>query len=309
MKRILLYLVTGLLLAVSGFGQSTVYHPFPISNAFWGVDGWNIFSGACYNARYGLNGDTLINGLVYHKVYSLYDSTLTNPKSYFYAVIREQDKRIYTIINNSQEEILYDFNLEVGDTITWHYSLMFNAPEDFSRVVTQVDSIQLYNGEYRKRFSMEASGYNSLGDIVVEGIGSIIWRGLFNPLINAIATNGDQFSFTCFKQNESVLYLNNPRCDHCFCSLYTGIQTTEANNNLAFSPDPFSVQTTLRLNNQLENGSLLVYNSLGQEVRHISGLTGSLILLNRKNLSPGIYYLRLLDQNKVIGNSRVVIGD
>ena len=54
--------------------------------------------------------------------------------------------------DQAQEFLLYDFNVEKGDTI---YS---TAPSGYiSRlpIVSSIDSIQLYNGEYRKRIIIQ----------------------------------------------------------------------------------------------------------------------------------------------------------
>jgi len=303
-----LIMLTSLLLnLIVGYGQSGIYHPFPVSNAFWGDRRWNIFNpNLAMNTRYGLNGDTVLNGKVYTKVYSLYDSTVTNPLSTYYAAIREENRRIYTIVENSGEEILYDFNLSVGDTLFHHYSLTFHAPQEFYNIVSNVDSLQLFNGEYRKYLDFWGP---SLSDRVVEGIGSIYWKGLFNPLESTIATNGDQFSLECFKQDETIIYLNNPYCDHCFCELYTGISDTKSREQLTITPNPFSKLTTVELANNLTNATLTIYNLFGQEQLQIMNLTGHTIILNRENLSAGLYILRIYDNNKSIVSVKIQIID
>ena len=309
MKKLFPFLSILILNFTIVFGQSNVYHPFPDSNAFWGIDGMNIFNySLCYDARYGLNGDTIIDGKVYSKVYSLVDSTINNPNSTYFAAIREDDKRIYTVINGFPEEVLYDFNLSVSDTISFHYSLLFNSPAEFSRRVSQIDSVLLYNGEFRKRFVFEPIGDNSsTPDVVVEGVGSIIWRGLFNPLINAIATNGDVYSFECFKQNETIIFLDNPLCDHCFCTLETDIKKYAAAEKLLISPNPFGQQTIIRSESYLNNADLTIYNSFGLALKRISNISGLTIILNRENLPSGLYFLRLTQNNKDVANEKMVI--
>ena len=286
-----------------GHGQTNIYHPFPDSNAFWGYDGTNIFYTVCNNKRYGLNGDTTISNKIYHKVFSLVDSTLTNPNSKYYAAIREEDKRIYTRIGNAQETILYDFNLLVGDTITYSY------PAIFSRVLENIDSVQLPTGEYRKRYIFNSTGYLGLPDTVIEGIGSVHWIGLFNPLVIAILTNGDMYNFTCFKQNEIIYYLNNPKCDHCFCTFLTEIENVKAKEKLLISPNPFTYQTTLKTDNYLQNATLTLYNSLGQQIRQVQNISGLTFNLKRENLPIGLYFLKLSQENKIITTDKLVISN
>jgi len=305
-----LMILTAFLLTLTvGYGQSNVYHPFPVSNAFWGDDGSNIFNGSiCYDTRYGLNGDTTINGKVYTKVYSLADSTLTNPNSNYFAAIREEDKRIYTLIGNFPEEVLYDFNLVVGDTINYHYSLVFNNTDEFARKVTKIDSVLLFNGEYRKQYTFAPVGFNSTDDLVVEGIGSILWKGLFNPLINAMATNGDNFRFECFKQNEIIYFLNNPDCDHCFCTLVTDIKDVKKLVNHTVTPNPFSQLAVLQTDYYLNNATLILYNSFGQVVRQLTSITGKTITLRRDNLPTGIYFYKLSENNRILASDKFIIS-
>ncbi|NVO21007.1 MAG: T9SS type A sorting domain-containing protein [Bacteroidetes bacterium] len=294
MKKICLIILSFMMLASIVRSQSSVYHPFPASNAFWGIDGHNIFELRCLNIRYGLNGDTLINSKLYHKVYSLVDSTISNTASVYYAAIREEDKRIYTLIDDAPEEILYDFNAEVGDTLFWHYSLMFHAPEEFARVVTSVDSIRLNNGEYRKRFYLEPAGFNSMSDVVVEGIGSILWQGLFNPLINTIATNGDSYSMTCFKQDEVVYFLANPNCDHCFCTLLTGLPPVISSTGYSVSPNPAHKMFTLISPLKLNDFDVILFNAYGEQLKKWNSLTGNTNQLDIGEIPPGCYLLSIV---------------
>lgn len=296
-----------LLTMTTGYGQFNVYHPFPTTNAFWGDDGWNIFDGGiCLNTRFGLNGDTLIGENVYTKVYSLYDSTLTNPYSSYYAAIREDNKRIYAIVENSGEEVLYDFNLSVGDTLFHHYSLTMHSPREFYKVVTSIDSIQLLNGEYRKYFDF---GETATPDRVIEGIGSISWTGLFNPLESDIALDGDQYRFECFKQDETILYLDNPDCDHCFCSILTSIAEVEAPEVLTISPNPFSIQTTIQTDKNLSDATLTVYNLFGQELQQRTHISGKSFAIKRGNLTDGLYLLRINENNKTIATGKIIVKD
>ncbi len=231
---------------------------------------------------------------------------MTNPHSTYYAAIREENRRIYTIVENSGEEILYDFNLSVGDTLFHHYSLTFHSPQEFYRVVSNIDSLQLFNGEYRKCFVFSGP---ALSDRVIEGIGSISWTGLFNPLVSDIATNGDQFSVECVKQDETILYLDNPDCDHCFCQLYTGISGIKALEQLIITPNPFSKEATVELVNNLSNATLTLYNVFGQQQLQITNLTGHEITLNRENLPAGLYILRVDDHHKTVASEKTLIID
>src|SRR5262245_40876794 len=121
--------------------QTGVYHPFPDSNASWNIQYYDPVScGSCSNWHfewfsYVLDGDTMINSVTYHKLsvpfVSASDSGCCINHSVGYAGSIRQDipaKKVYFIPPaSSTEQLLYDFNLQVGDTIK-NYPLGCSAP-------------------------------------------------------------------------------------------------------------------------------------------------------------------------------------
>ena len=289
--------------------QASVYHPFPDSNTFWGINGTNIFNSyICHDMRFGINGDSVIGGKVYHKVYSLFDSTLLNPNSDYYAGIREENKRVYAAFPNEPELLLYDFNLEVGDTLT--LCSTFSLPVLFSRIVTSVDSMQLYTGEYRKRWFLEADHSTCFtNDVVVEGLGSIERMGLFNPFINDIPLNGDTYNVECIKQDEIMLYLDNELCDHCFCTLLTPVEDLPQPANKEVYPNPFTETTSIRIPQSAFGSQLTLYNTSGQVVRSLQAGNDPVFVFNRENLRAGVYILQFGEQNKPKRSIKLIITD
>ncbi len=303
MKKLLLLLTISILTLTTVQAQTNVYHPFPTSNAFWQYRHWNSLNASIHTqTRYGLNGDTIIGGNTYHKVFSLFDSTLTNPYSTYYAAIREQNKKIYTIIGSLPEHLLYDFNVLVGDTIHYDYSLS-GGPGSFFRIVTTVDSFLLQDGKYRKRFSFAANS-NAMPDTVVEGLGSIEWQGLFNPLINAWCTCGDGYEVTCIKENDTTLYLKNLLCDHCFCTFLTSLNEIEKQYTVVIYPNPtigqFNIET-----NTTEKQIVRVLDVNGKVLlsENISGTTS----IDASNLDEGIYTLTIKSNNSITTKKLVVV--
>jgi len=73
-------------------------------------------------------------------------------------------------------------------------------------------------------------------------------------------------------------------------------------------PNPFTTQTTLTLQGSNHNPSLFIYNLLGQEVRSIPVGTNSQVTINREHLSSGMYFYKVIDENKeVLGIGKLVI--
>lgn len=310
MKKLILFFIL-LQFNFKLFSQANVYHLFPDTTAVWSIDEYNVINHNKTNKRFGIKGDTIINSIVYKKIVSVWnwDTSLVTSWSSYYAAIREQDKKIYAIIGNGSEHLLYDFNLLVGDTMKFNYSIMTSSSVNFSRVVTNIDSFLLQDGSYRKRFIMEPALGTMLKDTILEGIGSVFWQGLFNPFVDERCTCGDDYTFTCYKELNTVLYLQNSFCKYCFCGLNVGISNSEISSGVLAFPNPFSSETKIEFNGVLADATLILYNSLCQQIKEIKHISGKTITINRENLPTGVYYVQLKqnDQN-IIANQLIIIN-
>lgn len=74
-------------------------------------------------------------------------------------------------------------------------------------------------------------------------------------------------------------------------------------------PNPFSTHATLKTDTPLEDATLTVYNSYGQEVKQIENISGRTLTLYRDNLSGGLYFLRLFQSDKNFILNKLVITD
>ena len=92
----------------------------------------------------------------------------------------------------------------------------------------------------------------------------------------------------------------------------TGIvseNATENNLSVLIYPNPLCSKTTLQTNKILKDATLTMYNFHGQQVKQITNISGQTIILNRDNLSSGLYFIRLTQDNKVIKSDKLVITD
>ncbi|MDD2550524.1 MAG: T9SS type A sorting domain-containing protein [Bacteroidales bacterium] len=304
-----------ILIALSSQLYPQEYNPFPKSNAIYHTAGDNCFNDSIWSFKYAIYGDTIINSLTYSKVYEMYDTTLLHPKSNYFAAVRENDsKQVFVLFPWFDEFILYDFNLEVGDTIWYElggglcYNNMFFEPITHYKVVDEIDTILLENGEYRKSWSLLGGIEKSTW---VEGIGSIYWYGLFDPLISYIYLCGDDYQFACFKQNDTVLYLNNPFCENCFCNftssgVTTGIPPT---NILTVFPNPTKGVISVRINsNYSSNYKLSITYNTGLKIIEKNIRANQEIELDLGNYARGLYLVQVFDENgKLLETQKVVV--
>ena len=74
-------------------------------------------------------------------------------------------------------------------------------------------------------------------------------------------------------------------------------------------PNPFNSTSIVHFTSEFPNVELNLYNIFGQKVRTINNIIGQEYKLHRDNLPVGVYILRLLEDNKVIGMEKFIIAD
>jgi acetyl esterase/lipase len=90
----------------------------------------------------------------------------------------------------------------------------------------------------------------------------------------------------------------------------TGINKEIANEKTISSfPNPFSSSTTLQLSGNYEHATLTIFNTNGQAVKQIKNISGRTVFLNRDNLPSGIYFMHLMQDNKLSATDKLVIVD
>ena len=170
MKRILLILFFISIINVS-YGQTNVYHKFSSTFANWSgtFRGTNISN--CYKYNYTLIGAGQYSYISVNKVY--YPLSISGPtqwvcdfntqqfSSFKEGWIREDtlSRKIYfSEIDYSNETLIYDFSLNIGDTLK--SSLFTGFPNVASNItVTAIDSI-LIGDSYRKQWTIH--GFSAL---------------------------------------------------------------------------------------------------------------------------------------------------
>src|SRR5665811_499822 len=114
-----------LLFTLTVKAQEYQYVPFPDSNAVWSESYSSSDAPWIYNKYALFNEDTIINGIVYHKLFHTENkSEITRENSVCIGRIREDSlKRVFVngtmffAVPETEELMIYDFSLEVGDTI------------------------------------------------------------------------------------------------------------------------------------------------------------------------------------------------
>jgi len=93
------------------------------------------------------------------------------------------------------------------------------------------------------------------------------------------------------------------------CSDIVTVTTESENNSFTISPNPLLTQTTLQTILPLQNATLALYNIAGQKVKQLNNVSGSMVTINRDNLTAGIYFLQVQQENEIIAAAKLVIAD
>jgi hypothetical protein len=89
---------------------------------------------------------------------------------------------------------------------------------------------------------------------------------------------------------------------------FTAINEPRSETGILISPNPFSYETTINIKPRLTNSSLIIYNATGQEVQKAMNISGSVLHVERNNLPPGIYFLRLIQDNNTLATEKLIIN-
>jgi len=316
MKKLVLLFSLSLAFSFSSKGQTSVYHPFPDSNAFWNCS----YGGSCstmvyfnHDYTYTIIGDTIINSFNYHKLWVpavvITDQCGINDiQSGYYAGAYRQDipnKAVYYVPSlSSVETLLYDFKLNVGDTLkSYGADSCYHLGGNFYKIAT-IDSILIGNS-YRKRFNYD----NLSNTFLIEGIGDA--HGLLEPICFCFESC---YGLRCFKQDSVTLY---PYSSFT-CSIITSTNNlSQKNISITLSPNPFHTTATLEIKGLTPNPSpkergeeLRIYDVMGRLVQSqiINPENSGSTIINRDGLGDGLYFYQLRTNNyELIATGKFVV--
>ena len=234
---------------------------------------------------YTAAGDSLINGVQYARIMRSGSVTLwpmpsqpnpqctgTTPYGPHLAALVRQQGRSLRLWDGQQEQLLYDFDLAVGDFLPIS---AINADEQVE--VAAVDSL-LMDGAWRRVFTLANSGTTHL----VEGVGTD--RGLLEPM-GAILECGHVLQ--CFALAGVGQY---PPGD-APCQLPNGIAAATP-PALTIGPNPTSGAITIHMAGDAGSAELLLLDAQGRKVCSTQ-LKGNRFSWDVQGVPNGLYHLQV----------------
>ncbi len=250
---------------------------------------WNVlecFWFDCHTKTYTYEYDTSFCGKNYSKVHF----TEPNQNGYF----RSENLKTYFRKSSNcsnKEYLIYDYSLNVGDTVFVGYNLFWNAGKDTSEfVVDAVDTVN-YLGIDRQRFKML---YDPMNEGVlyrpmywINGIGSEVHPFYPFNCLNDGCEHG--FQLLCYDSLAVQLYQNS-WANTCDTTIILGIPNLET--HISISPNPFSEE--IKIISKTEVNQINIYSSIGYKIMDYRNYGNDIIIIETDKLSSGSYILEIL---------------
>jgi hypothetical protein len=308
MKKYLIVLLLYFSLSLGAKAQTTVYHPFPDSNATWCCSYIFSFPPNCYYgySSYKMSGKQFINSNWYNRIL-YHDSSAhwqCSPPIYFGSTVINdtfyvrQDSNLKTVwiydTNSNTDKVLYNFNLNVGDTLDTTKVYFANGFAG-TKIITSIDSV-LINGTYHKRFNYNTGCTMFPTDTsMIEGIGAL--HGLIYP-----PSCFESFFFlNAFEQNNTLLYGDSTAVCYDFT---TSIAENKHKTTVNIFPNPTNDKIIIE-NLPTEKINLRLINIFGQEIYTIQVQNTNKFSLSLNEYSSGIYFLSIQTSSEII-NKKII---
>lgn len=252
------------------YGASYEYTPLVREGVVWHYS----YYGELY--KFSFLGEEEIDGKIYRKCYKFDEkSDITESNGTLIAYLREENRQVYSIFDDSEETMIYDFNLKVGDI----YNNLYNQ-----FAITAIDYVSI-NNCLTKRFKLEREN-----EWIVEGVGVVSELGhyFFCPFYPTPSGIGISLPPVLYKQTT---------IDGQVLVSYTWDSIEKVTQNeLLIS----QVEDVVTINGATGKVNVAIYTFDGVKVAEASGSES--VSLSTAELPIGIYVIKATDStgNKLI---------
>jgi alpha-tubulin suppressor-like RCC1 family protein len=93
----------------------------------------------------------------------------------------------------------------------------------------------------------------------------------------------------------------------CTVLFTTGLELNDEPEEFKLFPNPMSDFAILQTENIFTDATLTIYNTQGQPVKQIKNISGQSLDLHRENLPDGMYFVELIEGEKIIKTGKLII--
>ena len=90
---------------------------------------------------------------------------------------------------------------------------------------------------------------------------------------------------------------------------YNNLPKFDVEKGLYIFPNPITLTAIVILKQNVNHAIAKIYNSMGQQVNEISNISGNSFSLSRENLKAGFYFIKLIENNKIIATEKFMLSD
>ncbi len=239
-----------------------------------------------------IEGDSLVNSMSYNKIWLSNDSLSS---STFQGLLREESNTVYYIPPNGNEGILYDFNLEIGDT-AYVNNVFCN---DIPIYVIDIDTVE-YFGVSRKRWNLGENGI--VEEFWAEGIGSLngpLYTKYWDCIICPV------WELLCYHDNDTLEYIMPGETD-CYINT-VGINENNTENNFSFKPNPVKKGNSFYIETTSKSNSIRIFNSSGLLIKTIDPMNDNNIRIETNTFEPGLYFITVKTTGNKVETQKILI--
>ena len=239
---------------------------------------------------YGFKGDTTMTSVLWNKMYVTGDSvfeTSSNLKKVGY--LRVVNKLVLFMDTAYKLDTLYNFNLNVGDSIMYNLAL----GNKYFHIIN-VDSVSVLNQNYKRlTFNKSTGGPEILTESWIENIGSI--HGPLFPLTPRLFETEipDSIYTTCTKIGNTVAW-TNPNYKDCYVNIALSVKELSL-INVNLYPNPASKDLIIKIpTSSYKDYVVSIYDLSGKPVINETYNYNGQIKISLNNLQNGFYILQVM---------------
>ncbi|NOZ45704.1 MAG: T9SS type A sorting domain-containing protein [Chlorobi bacterium] len=250
--------------------------------------------------------DTIIGNNSYKKVIRSSNESQINWT--FFGYIREDStkKVFYRLNENKTEKLIYDFNVQLYDTITV-FSLYNFENETFDSLIYIVSSIDslLIGDSYKKQFHLDYfESHVQEHDIEqwIEGMGSM--SGILHN--ETVLVGRDGFSLLCFTENDTLQFIKS-NYTSCYYE-YSGIEIKNSQKlKVYITPNPVKSTSVLSIVGNIDSKEikLEIFNMSGELI--INKMIKNSFIIKKSDFEPGLYIYKVIDSKGKYFEGKIMV--
>lgn len=265
------------------------------------VDDYLFTSTNSYYTKFG--EDTLIAGKTYKKIIESTDINLLSWNLRGYAR-EDTNKRVYFMNLSGIEGLVYDFDVNIGDTIDFYNPFSHIGYFDTTIVVVNVDSV-FYGNTIRKVIDVAQYGTNASAvygvERWIEGIGS--FYGILENGYMIAQFVGWYNRLLCYHKNDSLIY-QNPAYNKCFFD--ADINEFSDKNLIKIYPNPAKEYIIVKFPTNIKETTVEIRDVMGRLlIKEDYSDYISQKQIDISALKTGVYYISVI--TKEIITTKIII--